>query len=138
MSLTTRIIIRIMCWSYFYCSCTEISFNKVISNNSHFSVWYKWMDQLFSNKFLIPLIFWVNCNSDITKHCLNSCSSNNNFFSWIILELVGKINNDTELHSLFVSRNFNMCCFYKSVNSTSMSEIAVFKAQDQLTNLFDL
>ena len=67
-------VIRIMGRCNFNNACSEIHFNIFICNNRYFSMNDR-QYQHFSNKMLIALIIWINCNSSIAKKCFRTCCS---------------------------------------------------------------
>jgi hypothetical protein len=95
-----------MSWSDFDGTCTELSVNKIVRNDDYFSVRDEWMNQLLSNPILVPWIFGMNSDGNITQHGFNTSRSDLNFLCWIVFLLVCKMNNNTKLNFFIVSRDF--------------------------------
>jgi hypothetical protein len=72
MAICACVIIGIVSWCYFSSTCSEPNFHHIISNNFHISVWDEWMNNLFAYELLKSYIVWVDGNSNIAQHGLNS------------------------------------------------------------------
>lgn len=104
-SLTTLIIVWIMCRSYFDATSSEILFYHGVSNNFHLSFRNEWMDQFLSYQMLISLVFRVDGDSSVTKHSLDTGGGDYDFLRWIVLELISEMDEHTELDFFSVSWN---------------------------------
>lgn len=109
MSLTTLIIVWIMCRSYFDAACSEILFYHGVSNNFHLSFRNEWMDQFLSYQMLISLVFRVDGDSSVTKHSFDTGGGDYDFLCWIVLELISEMDEHTELNFFSVSWNVQEC-----------------------------
>ena len=80
MSLSHFIIVNIVGRGDLNCTGSKIHINICITKYRDFPS-YNWKCNLHANKLFISLIFWINCNTGISKHCFRACGCNCNKFT---------------------------------------------------------
>ena len=70
-------VVRVVGWGYLNATCTIFHINIGICNYRDFPT-YKWQNQIFTNLIFKSFVFWIYCNSQITKHSFRTSCSNGN------------------------------------------------------------